>query len=163
MGQCASRQKDRGDVKHKLFLKIVGGPKIGLLYSNREPLPSDVSCVVEQILRALTKVGLEPQREFLRLKLRRYCPKGPFADGVFAAGGGTCGVLLYGPKQLTATQTDDFLLQNLNVVPFFHVYRDGNTDRLFTDPVLPLYPELPTPLTVEWSATDGAVPVRKCD
>ena len=90
MAECASRKNHLGDVKHKLFLKIVGGPKIGLLFSSREPLTSDVDCAVEQILRALKKVGLDTRRETLRLKLRRYCETDPIADGVFAAREGTC-------------------------------------------------------------------------
>ena len=71
---CASRQKHLRDVKHKLFMKIIGGPKIGLLFPSREPLTSDVDCAVEQILRALKKVGLEARRETLRLKLRAKAP-----------------------------------------------------------------------------------------
>jgi hypothetical protein len=154
---CASRQKHLRGVKHKLFMKIIGGPKIGLLFPSREPLTSDVDCAVEQILRALKKVGLEARRETLRLKLRRYCDEGPFADGIFSAGEGTCGVLLYGPKELNCPQIEQFLIQNLDVVPFFLTYKDGNSERLFSEPVLPEFPELPTPVTVLWTANGGVV------
>jgi hypothetical protein len=145
-------------VKHQLFIKLIGGPKIGLLLASREPLTNDVDCAVEQVLRALKKIGLENRRDALRLKLRRFSEDGSFADGIFATSEGACGVFLYGPKELNRAQVDGYLMQNLNIVPFFRTDRDGNTDRLFVEPVLPEFPELPQPLAVLWTATGGVVP-----
>lgn len=156
----ASRAKEWHGVKSKLFLKLIGGPKIGLLQANREPLTEDLEQLVEQILRALRTAGVPTMRGDLRLLARRFGAECPVVDGIFAGPGGR-GYFMYGPTEMRRDEVEEFLIGNLSLVPFFLAHADGDSSRLFSGDVLPSFPEFPEPIISLWSAETGATALCK--
>lgn len=156
----ASRTNERHRVKSKLFLKFIGGPKIGLLQANREPLTEDLEQLVGQILRALRTAGVPTMRGDLRLLARRFGAEYAVVDGIFA---GPCGrgYFMYGPTDMRRGDVEIFLIGNLNLVPFFLAHADGDNSRLFSEDVLPSFPEFPAPIISLWSAETGATALCK--
>ena len=149
-------------MKPKLYLKFVLGPQMGLLHGSSGYPTADIDSTVAQVVRALNEVGLHPDRSAMRLRLRSFGKGLPFADGIFSDGRGSFGMLLYGPSALRPGEIDAFLLHNFNLVPFFRAHTGGSTDLLFTETVLPAYPELPTPVMVMWPAEDPIPAVEHC-
>ena len=145
-------------MKPKLYLKFILGPKMGLLHSSSGEPTADVEATVTQVIQALDKAGLRPDRAAMRLRLRRFGDGIPFADGIFDDGCGSFGMLLYAPSVLPPAEIDGMLFHHLNLVPFYKVHTGASADLLFTEPVLPDYPELPEPVMVMWPAED-TIPV----
>lgn len=142
-------------MKAQLFLKFIGGPRIGLLQANREPLTGDLEKLVGQILRALRSAGTPTTRDALHLLLRRFDAACPFMDGIFV-GPDVRGYFLYAPADMRPAEVEGFLIANLNLVPFFQTQVDGDITRLFSESVLPIFPELPEATISRWSAATGA-------
>lgn len=146
-------------MKINLYLKFFEGPKAGCLHQSRENPASSVDQAVIQITRSLKALGLHPEREKLRLKLRSFGHGLPYADGVFSDGNGSHGFILYAPPNMDPSEVNSYIFHTLDSVPFFRAHIDNSPERLFTDPVLPLYPELPPPSTIEWTSRTGVTPV----
>jgi hypothetical protein len=138
-------------VNSNLFLKFFGGSKLSLLHLSRERLTNDVDQASAMILKALQRAGVATSRDYLTLKLRRFEEGSPIVDGIFSAPGGL-GYFMFAPPDMRAAEAESFMRKELNAVPFFHTHRDGDATRLFIEPVLPRFPELPMPVTVIWSA-----------
>ena len=143
----------------RLHLKFFAGPRRGLLHSRNEHLTPDIDQVAEQITRSLRNAGLKPGKEKLLLKVRRFGQGLPATDGIFADGDESFGFFLYGPKNQTKSEIDQFLYETLDNVTFYRAFQARSPDILFKAPVLPVYPELPPPVTVVWSC-NGCVPVE---
>ena len=135
---------------------------MGLLHGSSGHPTADIDSTVAQVIRALNEVGIHPDRSAMRLRLRTFGEGLPFADGIFGDGCGSFGMLLYGPSNLRPAEIDAFLFHHLNLVPFFWAYKEGATDLLFTVPVLPTYPELPTPVMVMWPAESSVSVAEHC-
>ncbi len=133
---------------------------MGQLHSRTEQLTSDIDQVAEHITRSLGNVGLKPERDKLRFKVRRFGQGLPFTDGIFSDGDDSFGFFLYGPKSVRRAEVDRFLFETLDSVLCYRAFEERSPDILFEAPVLPIYPELPPPLTVIWSVQDGCVPVE---
>ena len=102
-------------------------------------------------LRALKRAGVATSRDELKLKLRRFSAESPFIDGISCAPGGL-GYYMCAPPDMEGEVAEGFMMQELDAVQFYLTHRDGDPTRLFTEPVLPQFPELPAPITVIWSA-----------
>jgi len=145
-------------VKPKLYLKFILGPKMGLLHSSSDEPTADVEATVTQVFQALNMAGLRPDRAAMRLRLRRFGEGIPFADGIFGDGCGSFGMLLYAPSTLRRAEIESHLFRHLNLVPFFKVHNGCSADLLYSEPILPDYPELPEPVMVMWPA-ENSIPV----
>ena len=132
---------------------------MGLLHSRTEHLTSEIVQVAEHITRSLGNAGLKPERQNLRLKVRCFGQGLPFTDGIFADGDESFGYFLYGPRSVSRAVVDRFLFETLDNLIIYRAFEDRSPDILFEAPVLPVYPELPPPVTVVWSC-DGCVPVE---
>ena len=154
----ASRRNHRCDaMKSKLHLKFFGGP-IGLLHSSREQLACDHDTVVGQILTALRKSKIVTTREELTLLLRRFREDTAYTDGVFVAPG-ACGYFFYAPSEMRRREVEEFLHNFVDLVPFYLTHCDGDLSRVLSGAVLPLMPELPTPIIEVWSGAEVDAPI----
>lgn len=158
---CASRRNQRVAVKNKLFIKYFSGPQMGRLSASKGDLTGDLNEALMQITLALMRSGARVNSQTFKLRLRRFAPNGPFADGVFIVDRKVFGVVLYGPEELTAAAVDQFMFQHVNAIPFFIAHRDGDVERLLTEPILPDYPELPEPIEDLWPTVATAAPVQE--
>lgn len=147
-------------MKNKLFVKYFSGPQLGRLSESKVNLTGDLNEALLQITTALMRGGVRVNSQTLRLRLRRFARGGPFADGVFVADRRVFGVLLYGPNELKPAAVDQFMFQHVDSIPFYFAYRDGDVERLLTEPVLPDYPELPEPIEELWPSVATAAPVQ---
>lgn len=151
---CASRTNKRcGAMKPKLHLKFFGGP-IGLLHTSREHVAYDCDTVVRQILGALKMSGVPTTRENLMLSLRRFQPESPYVDGVFVSHE-ALGYFMYAPPEMSKREIDSFLQGYINLVPYYLTKCDGNLSRILSEDALPVFPEMPPPITVTWSEAEG--------
>ncbi len=144
-------------MKTKLHLKFFGGP-IGLLHTSREHVAYDRDTVVRQILGALRKSGVATTRENLMLSLRRFHPDSPYTDGVFVSPE-ALGYFMYAPPEMPKREIESFLQDYINLIPFYLASCDGDLSRIFSESVLPPFPELPPPITTLWSGDEENAPI----
>jgi len=120
--------------KMKFYLKILSGPKIGLLACQKSILRNDVLDTVADVSGLLASNDLGAKRDGLTLKIRTSSDR--IMDGLFIAEG-VYGFFCYAPADVARETIEAVLAHGLNMIELYLSVSRDDRNRFLTSGILP--------------------------